>query len=368
VVRKKGALIDRAVFRPSNFPRLELCIHCEPKVDDKKEDKPAAGRGNSLHDLASAVMVGEIEIEQIEDRESRECVRWGIEEINRRQIQVEYVEYEVEIRNGDEVVTSGTCDGFGYSPDDLWVVDFKSGDERDYSGQFTPYSKSIMEEQKKTRCLFLVLYFDLRLALEYEITLEEATTRLAELVDRYVHRDQEEPEANEYCGWCAKRGECPVWLEPAGKALALAGGNPELVQRIEEIKKDPQRCADLYVAYKKLGDLMTKEWHISDALLEHLKNGAKPEGVVIAHKVGNSYVDPEKAMIACYKHLGAARMAQVVSINPNKLKEIWEGFTVDPFPLEIEVGPDIYFPKRTQPKGRGKARALRDKRAKEEAA
>jgi hypothetical protein len=87
-------------------------------------------------------------------------------------------------------------------------------------------------------------------------------------------------------------------------------------------------------------------------------------GVTIGHRKGDARIDPEKALLECYKVLGSMRFAQAITVSP-KLKEIWERFTSEPFPLEIERGPDIYFPKLAQPKCRGKARQLRNKRTKE---
>jgi hypothetical protein len=361
----KGALIDQSTFRPHLFPKLELCIKFEDKPGDSGE---AANRGIDLHELLAAVLAGERTIESIEDRESRECVAWAIAEIDARGITVHYVEYEVEITDADgNKVTGGTCDAWGVTVKELWVIDAKSGDQYDYSAQFAGYAKSILEEQKRDRCVFLVLYFDLRKAVEYDVEYSDAADRVHQLIVRYRHREEEEPQVNDYCGWCAKRGTCKVWLDSSSKALTVAGAEPDLVYRIEQIKKDPQRLAEFYIAYKRLSDLFKKEWHISEALLEHLKNGAKPEGVIMSHRKGNDYVDVEQALIECYHELGSMRFAQAISVNPTKLKEIWEGFTKEPFPLEIETGPDIYFPKIAQPKGRGTARKLRNQRAKETA-
>jgi len=197
---------------------------------------------------------------------------------------------------------------------------------------------------------------------EYEV----AADRVQNLVVRYRDRNNEEPQGNDYCGWCARRGDCPVWLDSASEALTVVpDAQPDLVYQIEQIKKDPQKLAEFYIASKRLLKLFTDEWHISEALLEHLKNGAKPEGVIMSHRKGNDYVDAEKALIECYRELGAMRFAQAISVNPTKLKEIWEKFTDRPFPLQILTGPEIYFPKIAQPKGRGKARQLRNQRAKE---
>jgi hypothetical protein len=90
----KGALIDQSVFSPHVWPKFELCIHFEDKPGESGE---AAQRGINLHELLAAVLAGELKIEDIEDLESRECVAWAVDEIDRRGINIRYVEYEVEI-------------------------------------------------------------------------------------------------------------------------------------------------------------------------------------------------------------------------------------------------------------------------------
>jgi hypothetical protein len=355
----KGALIDQSKFRPHLFPKLELCIKFEDKPGESGE---AAKRGIDLHELLAAVLAGELKIEDIKDKESRECIAWAVAEIDRRGITVHYVEYDVDITDADgNKITGGTADAWGVTTKELWVVDAKSGDEYDYSAQFAGYAKSILEEQRRDRCVFLLLYFDLRKAVEYDVEYADAADRVHQLMIRYRHREEEEPQANDYCGWCAKRGTCKVWLDSASSALTVSpSAEPDLVYKIAQIKKDPQKLAQFYIAFKRLAKLFSDEWHISDALLQHLKDGAKPEGVIMSHRKGDSHVNAEQALIECYHELGAMRFAQAISVNPTKLKEIWEKFTDRPFPLTILRGSDIYFPKIAQPKGRGTARKLRN--------
>ena len=363
--KKKGWLRDEG-FRPSAFPKLELCIHYQGNEGDKSE---AASRGDDHHHPLAAVLAGEITPEQIEDPETRNNVMWAVHEIYSRGIQVQYVEYEMPLTDAaGNVVTSGKTDGWGTTTIELWVFDAKTGDEYDYAAQFAAYAKSVMEEQKCDKCVFLVLYLDLRKAIEYEITYAEACERIYTLHERFLHREEEQEQANEYCDWCARRGECPVWLESSGKALAFIGQSPDLVYQIEQIKKDPQRTADFYVAYRRLVKLFNEDWQISDVLLEHLKSGARPEGVTIGHRSGDRSVDPEQALLKCYHALGSMRFARAITVSASKLQEIWQNFTRDPLPLDVTTEPDIYFPKLAQPKGRGKARALREKRVKEAAA
>src|SRR5258707_6593252 len=190
----KGPLIDRSIFRPSAFPKLELCIHFEGKEGETE----AGGRGHDLHELLAAVLAGELEIERIEDAESRECIAWAISEIDARGINVHYVEYELEIADAEgNVVTGGTADAWGGTTAELWVIDAKSGDEYDYSAQFASYALSIMREQRKEKCVFLLLYLDLRKAVEFEIEFDEALERVNNLIVRYTDKENEQPAAND---------------------------------------------------------------------------------------------------------------------------------------------------------------------------
>ena len=157
----KGDLIDQSKFRPHLFPKLELCIRFEARKDEEGEENEAIKRGRSLHELLAAVLAGEITIESIKDAESRACIAWAVAEIDRRGIKVHYVEYDVEITDADgNKVTGGTCDAWGVTTKELWVIDAKSGDEYDYSAQFAGYAKSILEEQKRDKCVFLLLYLE----------------------------------------------------------------------------------------------------------------------------------------------------------------------------------------------------------------
>ena len=116
----KGALIDQSKFRPHVFPKLELCIHFEDKPGESGE---AAKRGIDLHKLLADVLAGELQIESIEDAESRECIAWAVAEIDKRGINIHYVEYDVEITDADgNKVTGGTCDAWGVTVKELWVI------------------------------------------------------------------------------------------------------------------------------------------------------------------------------------------------------------------------------------------------------
>ena len=66
---KKKLLGLRALgFRPSTFPRLELCIHYQAKPGEESE---AAGRGQDLHEQLAAVLAGELNPQDIKDPEAR---------------------------------------------------------------------------------------------------------------------------------------------------------------------------------------------------------------------------------------------------------------------------------------------------------
>jgi Protein of unknown function (DUF2800) len=364
--------IDRAIFRPHALPRLEECIRYEGNTGTPESE--AAARGTRLHALCCAVLAGKLLIEDIEDPEDRACVAWAVGEIRVRRIGVEYLEYKVEIKVAGETVTEGSADGWGRSNAELWVFDFKSGDERDYSAQFMAYAKPIMEETGETRCVFLALYFDLREAREYDVELADCEPRIAELANRWLTRENEPPAANQYCGWCAVRGSCPVWLESSKQALALLPEPepelPEWIDTIELIKADPAKLAKFYTAYKRLAKLVAEDWRIKETIQGYLESGTEVPGFSMGSRKGSAKVDAERALALVERELGAMRFAQCISVDADKLRAAWSEFMGPdrPFPLDVTYGATSYFPRATQPKGAGKARVKRGERAREVAA
>jgi hypothetical protein len=373
--KEKPNAIDRSVFRPSALPKLEECIHYKGDTDEDVETEFMA-RGQRLHSLCASVLAGEMETVQIEDPEDRACVEWSIEEIRSRGVLIEFVEYEVPITIKGEEVTGGTVDCWGMGPiqvkthqSELWLFDFKSGDERDYSAQFVAYSKPIMEEKGKQSAVFCVLYYDLREAREFDVELAECEPRLERLAIRWLTRESEEPRINRYCGWCTVKGSCKLWLAEAKHALVLLPeATPELlenVDRITEIKSNPEALGAFYSACKRLVKLM-EEWQLKEAVQQYLESGTGVPGFTMSHRSGEPRINIEMALIEVLPQIGAMRFAPCIGVNVRALKEAWEGFITDkPFPLEITEGPTAYFPKSTVPHGTGKARMARNKRLKE---
>src|SRR5690349_4241504 len=204
----KAKLRDQG-FRPSNFPRLEQCIHFVEKGGENKE----ATRGQSLHKLLERAIREELNPEAIPDQEAREAVLWALNEIAERGIVVHGVEESLEIAglNGN-ALTAGAVDAWGRTGAGLWGIDFKTGDQRDYSAQFAAYGRALMARENAGRCGWLELYLDLRIAYEYEIEYQDAEDRVLALHHRFRGRWREKPAANFYCEWCGVRASCPVWL------------------------------------------------------------------------------------------------------------------------------------------------------------
>jgi hypothetical protein len=376
--KAKPNAINRAIFRPSALPKLEECIHYCGDVDEDVESEFMA-RGQRLHSLCAAVLAGELEPKQIEDPEDRACVEWSLGEIEKRGIQIEYVEYDVPITIKGEEVTGGTIDCWGTKPTkvaqgailehEVWICDFKSGDERDYSAQFVAYSKPVMEETKKTSAVFMVIYYDLREVREFDIELDECEPRVERLAIRWLTRESEEPRINKYCGWCTVKGSCKLWLAEAEKALAILPGNHEPVADlgiIQAIKDDPVRLGEFYGATKRLAKLV-EEWKLKDAVAGYLQSGVKVPGFTMSHRTGDArLVNVEMALIEVLPKIGSMKFAPCVGINATALKAAWDAFMGPdhPFPLEITYGETAYFPKAVVPAGTGKARQLRNARNK----
>ncbi|MBV9489449.1 MAG: hypothetical protein JO069_06960 [Verrucomicrobia bacterium] len=365
--QKQAKLRDQG-FRPSNFPRLEQCIHFVEKSGARME----VARGHQVHALLQGALAKEIVPEEIADPELREGVLWALDEIVRREIVIRGVEEGVQVRNpAGEVLTIGTVDAWGRTGAELWGIDFKTGDQRDYSAQFAAYGGALMTREQEDRCAWLELYLDLRVAREYEIQFAEAENRVLELHGRFLRRKREKPVANFYCEWCSARASCPVWLDDASRALAVAKSEPEtepvdrLVYEIERIKRDPVKLGHFYLAYRRLEKLVEDEWQLKDAILEYLQKGEAVPGFRLQRSPVQEAVDVEEVFLNCAVPMGSIRAREFLSVSIPKLRQEWAKWSREPLPVKVEQAPPTFHVRIDVPKGSGRAAAARARRAKQ---
>lgn len=368
---KKGTGLRDQGFRPSNFPRLEQCIHFVER--DTAGSDEAATRGQLLHKWLEQALNEELEPGEIPDAEAREAVLWALNEIARRGIVVHGVEEDLEISGpAGELLTAGAVDAWGRTGTELWGIDFKTGDQRDYSAQFAAYGRALMSRAAEGRCVWLELYLDLRIANEYDIASAQAEDRILELHRRFLARRREEPAANVYCDWCGSRASCPVWLNDASKAMAASPAQPEtaqeqpvdrLVYEIERLKQDPVKLGQFYTAYRRLEKLVEDEWRLKEAIFDYLQRGEEVPGFRLQRSPVQETVEVEQVLLKCAVPMGSIRAREFLSVSIPKLRQEWAKWSREPLPVEIKQGPVTFHVRSDTPKGSGRAAAARRARS-----
>jgi hypothetical protein len=366
--KKRKRLRDQG-FRPSNFPRLEQCIHF---VERDAAGSDEATRGQQLHQWLERALNEELDPVEIPDVDAREAVLWALNEIARRGIVVHGVEEDLEIAGrAGEIVTAGVVDAWGRSGTELWGIDFKTGDQRDYSAQFAAYGHALMSKAGEGHCVWLELYLDLRVANEYNIPSAEAEDRVSQLHRRFLAKRREEPAANVYCDWCGARARCPVWLNDASKAMA-ASPPPEprteqpvdrLVYEIERLKQDPVKLGQFYTAYRRLEKLVEDEWRLKDAIFDYLQRGEEVPGFRLQRSPVQETIEVEQVLLHCAVPMGTIRAREFLSVSIPKLRQEWAKWSREPLPVEIKQGPVTFHVRSDTPKGAGRAAAARAKRS-----
>jgi hypothetical protein len=364
----RGKRLRDQGFRPSNFPRLEQCIHF---VEREATGSDEATRGQQVHKWLEQALNEELDPGEIPDAEAREAVLWALNEIAQRGIVVHGVEEDLEIAGpSGEILTAGMVDAWGRTGTELWGIDFKTGDQRDYSAQFAAYGRALMSKAGEGRCVWLELYLDLRVANEYNIPSAEAEDRVLQLHRRFLARRREEPAANIYCDWCGGRGNCPVWLNDASKAMAASPSEPKaeppvdrLVYEIERLKQDPVKLGQFYTAYRRLEKLVEDEWRLKEAIFDYLQRGEEVPGFRLQRSPVQETVEVEQVLLKCAVPMGPIRAREFLSVSIPKLRQEWAKWSREPLPVEIKQGPVTFHVRSDTPKGSGRAAAARARRS-----
>ena len=368
---KNGKRLRDQGFRPSNFPRLEQCIHFVER--DAAGSDEAAARGLQVHQWLEQALNEELDPDEIPDAEAREAVFWALNEIARRGIVVHGVEENLEIASpAGESLTAGVVDAWGRTGTELWGIDFKTGDQRDYSAQFAAYGRALMSKAGEGHCAWLELYLDLRIANEYDIASAEADDRVLQLHRRFLARRREEPVANVYCDWCGARANCSVWLNDASKAMAASPAEPaaapeqpvdRLVYEIERLKQDPVKLGQFYTAYRRLEKLVEDEWRLKEAIFDYLQRGEEVPGFRLQRSPVQETVEVEQVLLKCAVPMGSIRAREFLSVSIPKLRQEWAKWSREPLPVEVKQGPVTFHVRSDSPKGAGRAAAARRARS-----
>jgi hypothetical protein len=108
----------------------------------------------------------------------------------------------------------GTADGIAVRG--KWLIDLKSGQVYDYTGQMAAYALGLMETHFEQEWTTHLLFCDQ----QKMVTQHWTYTSAKETVQAILDNVGTAPKENDYCGWCAKSLTCPGRVQ--SQAIVLA--------------------------------------------------------------------------------------------------------------------------------------------------
>jgi hypothetical protein len=327
LVKAVHGIGHHATLSPSKLDKLNECLHFEGKPAG-----PAAKRGTEkIHEpLADAFERNEKPTDPLLAR------AW--DRARKYIVRVDAVEEKLQLLDDNlEQVTFGTADLYGRSEGGMLVlVDWKSGSQpaSSYYHQMAAYALMLMEQEDEESCEAVIVPVDDDENEAYSIgfTRESAAEVVWPLIAR-IKAKAENPRENQFCNWCAKRKECPVWTMPASEAITPV--REKLLFTQEDAAIRPEAYMD---AFKKLEGIF-EDWGIKEALKVKLESGiAVPGWKVQTRKGTQSVADVEAVLRDVVKEVGFTKAAQFVKIDATKMVKAWEGFTKNPLPVELVTG------------------------------
>lgn len=209
--------------RPSSLPKLACCRAYVPA----EGSSAAAERGTRMDRVirdAWALQGDEAAcsacLEQL-GAEDAPAARWAIETMRGLAGDAELVTDEALL----EAVTSlpglrpGTMDGL--CAERSFLIDFKTGQVRDYRLQMAAYALACMEAYFADSWTAHLLFVDQREVVSHDFTEAEAREEVERVIQAPVV-----PHPCDYCGWCAAFDRCPAVLGAVQQVQQVAASLP----------------------------------------------------------------------------------------------------------------------------------------------
>lgn len=253
-------------LRPSMLPKLALCGHYRAE----EEAGEAANRGTKLdaifRDLVAAVNVplGDLLTDE------REAVLWARDTARA-------LAGGLPLFSSEEALRVEVC-GLTGTADLLceeggWSADLKTGQKRNYREQQAAYALGFMDQCFADEWTVYLLYCDLQEVDTLRFTREEAEALVRGAIAN-AH-DASPPTPNEYCGWCARRFDCPARKEAV--SIALKDGVPDFASATsDQLREFALRAAVVEDYAEKAREL----------LKERMLKGEKVAGCSLVSKRG----------------------------------------------------------------------------------
>lgn len=322
------------LFRPSWAPGVELCGHYEPSISSS----PNALRGVRFHETMAKLWRGEYTLDDV-PKDLWEPVDYTYGELAPliSTAETKGIEEVVPLYDEfDSFITEGTVD--------LWsrwtkpkpitvVVDYKTGQERDYWAQLYVYALALCNKLGVDEVELVLVFADQKHTLR---DTEVSRGLLEERVWRLV-ANAENPRAphviNRFCDYCDLRFRCPAWEEERILAAAAIPQDDDdfnitrelaLAPSWEVILANPDLLGRFVVAYKRLRKLVEKTWTIEARAIEQINNGVELPGCQLVNNPGAETVDAIGFIELVRDHVELKELLPLIkTLDNDKAKELF---------------------------------------------
>lgn len=319
---------------PSNLPKLARCGHYRPAA----EEGEAAARGSSLDGIfRRAITSGRLAVPGL-SADDREALAWAVETAHALAGGLPLVAEEAGLAI-ECLGLQGTADLL--CPEAAWSADLKTGQRRNYREQQAANALAFMDSHFVEEWTVYLLFCDL-----HEVETLRFTRESAEQLVRSVlaaAKGAEPPVANDYCGWCARRWDCPARREALG---ILPVGGPDA----RHLEAQPSALLRSFI--QRAGVVEDFAAQARELLKARLLAGEKIPGCALVAKRGPRKA-PEHLIETHWKALGTADLVAAYGpMSEAKLRAIWARKLPDlPFPEdELEELPGSTFIRVSTPR------------------
>ena len=236
---------------PSAAPAIMKCPCYQPGKGGKAADK-----GTQQHDYLKALLSGNPDRSMVLGLEADEVegVEWAfdyciakIKENNSTEKPL--IEERVTVFNDDfEDVSFGRLDFYHAGV----LIDYKSGEVRDYDAQMAFYSLAMMQSTGLKQITAIALYGRYKKAIVTIHSLDAAQAVVDEVVKRRTAPGRQ-PAPCDYCGWCAANLTCPA-LNKTALAVATGYQPPTFTDWHSSNIEDPTTMAQMLTVANIVAD------------------------------------------------------------------------------------------------------------------
>lgn len=299
-------------FSPSRFPMLAKCPCFEGG-----EVGEAAQSGTRQHRILESALKGTYITGMDYSPEEFANAMWAFHKVVSMTSDNRMVEHRLTLEQDFEVLMFGTADVVDLADGVVTLIDYKSGEERDYRPQMACYARMAMQTLGVDLCRVVELYGRSKNVNEYQLSFSDTDFIMAIMAG--VDDPNKKPKACEFCAWCKHHITCDA---PAQEVLKVAVGYAEPCEITEfhasEVTDPAQLARGMYLA--DIAEKWAKAWkhHTKKAMLD----GVEVPGYRIARIPAKEFGDDVKAgQIYAASGLSVEAFSDCCTVGITKLRE-----------------------------------------------